>query len=117
MPEGVQVFSVFPSHEVAECPLLQITKCPNICVLFLLGEAHERSSWGAGRAGTLCLACINIRLSDGKKRVQHKAYGLHSLGRVNFHLLTTDGGPSFHMPIKGQSFQSGLSKDDISDLL
>lgn len=63
-------FSVFPSHEVAECPLLHITKCPEHLCVVSTGEAHERSSWGAGRTGTLCLACINIRLSDGKKRVQ-----------------------------------------------
>ena len=43
-----------------ECPLFQLTKCPNICVLFLLREAHERPSWGTGHAGTLCLSPVQF---------------------------------------------------------
>ena len=46
-----------------ECPLSQLTKCPNICVLFLLREAHERPSWGAGHAGTLCLQFSSVTQS------------------------------------------------------
>lgn len=34
VPEGVQVFSVFPSHEVAECPLSSHNKMPeHLCVV------------------------------------------------------------------------------------